>query len=162
MVLRDPLEALKATTKVEPQDESAKLYIKGDDGTTELVGVTDTILGPLVTDSLVHAYNNLLISTERAREELGLFRKVVTCHNCDEYAFDGTFTIFSTDDEGDQGFCHECVAKIEMRSKPREPSMPFYGGFQFTPTWATAKYNGINWSNMLSGSNTFKTTNITA
>lgn len=50
-------------------------------------------------------------------------RKVIVCHGCGEYAFDGTLTAYEAEDEGAQPFCGECVAKIEKRSrKPQSPT----------------------------------------
>ena len=60
-------------------------------------------------------------------DNLTLTRKVVECYGCSEYAFDGTFTAFATD-EGDQPFCRECVTGIEKRSEDRRwPSYVNYG-----------------------------------
>lgn len=67
--------------------------------------------------SLVKSFEDLTTVTEQAIEAMP---KVIECFNCDEYAFDGTFTAYMTDTDGEQPFCLECVAAIAKRSTPRD------------------------------------------
>lgn len=98
--MRDPLEALKAPIKVEPVEDAADEFTSLPDLANFVIQTSDATL---------------------ALEEFNLIvRKVITCYGCGEYAFDGSFTAFMTDDEGEQPFCPECVHGIEKRSAWQE------------------------------------------
>lgn len=63
---------------------------------------------------------------ETSKAVVEVLPKVVQCYGCEEYAFDGCFTAYETD-EGVQGFCPECVKDIERRSKTPERANVYVG-----------------------------------
>lgn len=99
---RDPLEALKA-----PKRDAIDPDVQKDDS---------HLLDPeaLKDHFLVAAHEAKEAMTEP--DEIMPNPKVIACYSCNEYAFDGTFTAYMTEEEGDQPFCLECVAGIEKRS----------------------------------------------
>lgn len=106
------LEDILATPQTEeaPGPESLDWVQAGDP-----VDIT-----PYLTSISFDDFNTTMKKVEEEMEQVvRANRKVVECYGCDEFAFDGSFTAFATD-EGDQPFCPECVRAIEKRSAWQE------------------------------------------